>query len=164
MVITMSMESIQEKNVEKDIKKSDSNLVHYKTKLEIKNLNFWYGEKKILYDLNLSLSENEITALIGPSGCGKSTLLRCINRMNDIVPLSIFSGQIIYEKKNIYDKDVDVVALRKKIGMVFQKANPFPMSIFDNVSYGLKIQNIKDKNKIKQIVKESLEKADLWDE
>ena len=146
-------------------KNQDSeNIAKSKEKIKIKDLNFWYGEKKILHDINLVLDDEKITALIGPSGCGKSTLLRCINRMNDIVPLSIFSGQIIYEKKNIYDKDVDVVALRKKIGMVFQKPNPFPMSIFDNVSYGLKIQNIKDREKIKKIVEESLKKADLWDE
>lgn len=155
----------EEKDLEKKKLSDDSkNLVSHKSKLEIKSLNFWYGEKQILYDINIVLSDNEITALIGPSGCGKSTLLRCINRMNDIVPLSIFSGQIMYEGKNIYDSSVDVVNLRKKIGMVFQKPNPFPMSIFDNVAYGLRIQNLSDKDKIKKKVEQSLRKADLWEE
>ena len=134
------------------------------TQIEFKNTNFWYNSKQILFDISLKIYSNKITALIGPSGCGKSTLLRCINRMNDLIPISKIDGKIFYNNENIYEKNIDVIELRKKIGMVFQKPNPFPMSIFDNVAYGLRVQNINDKNKIKQIVKESLEKADLWDE
>jgi len=133
-------------------------------KIEFKDMNFWYSERQILMDINMKIYPKKITALIGPSGCGKSTLLRCINRMNDLISISKVGGKIIYDDKDIYEKDVDVIDLRKKIGMVFQKPNPFPMSIFDNVAYGLRIQNMTDKNKINQIVKESLEKADLWEE
>jgi len=133
-------------------------------KIEFKCINFWYNSKQILADVNLKIFSNKITALIGPSGCGKSTLLRCINRMNDLISISKIRGKIVYNQKNIYEEDTDVIGLRKKIGMVFQKPNPFPMSIFENVAYGLRIHNIKDENKIKQIVKESLEKADLWEE
>ena len=133
-------------------------------KIEFKNINFWYDNKQILFATDLEIYSNKITALIGPSGCGKSTLLRCINRMNDLIPMSKIDGKLLYHNENIYEKNTDVIELRKKIGMVFQKPNPFPMSIADNVAYGLRIQNMKDKGKIKQIVKESLEKADLWDE
>ena len=124
-------------------------------KIEFKDTNFWYNSKQILVGINLKIYSNKITALIGPSGCGKSTLLRCINRMNDLIPISKIDGKLLYNNENIYEKDTDVIELRKEIGMVFQKPNPFPMSIFDNVAYGLRIQNMKDKNKIKQIVKES---------
>jgi len=133
-------------------------------KISIEDLNFWYNSKQILFNIDLKLYSKKITALIGPSGCGKSTLLRCINRMNDLIPISKFDGKIFYNNEDIYEKNTDVIELRKKVGMVFQKPNPFPMSIFDNVAYGLRIQNMTDKNKIKQIVKESLEKADLWEE
>ena len=133
-------------------------------KIEFKCMNFWYNDKQILTDINIKIYPKRVTALIGPSGCGKTTMLRCINRMNDLIPISRISGKILYNNEDIYDKSVDVIDLRKKIGMVFQKPNPFPMSIFDNVAYGLRIQNRRDKNKVKQIVKESLEKADLWDE
>src|SRR3989338_10800728 len=105
-------------------------------KIDLKNINFWYKEKQILFDVNLNIHTNSITALIGPSGCGKSTLLRSINRMNDLIPIARLEGQIIYKSMNIYDSDIDVVELRKNIGMVFQKPNPFPMSIFENVAYG----------------------------
>jgi phosphate transport system ATP-binding protein len=133
-------------------------------KIGIENINFWYGSKQILFDINFDVFSGKITALIGPSGCGKSTLLRCLNRINDLVPYSRLEGSVIFNGKNIYDKDEDAVEIRKKIGMVFQKPNPFPMTVFDNVAYGLRIQNMKDKEKIKEIVKASLEKAELWDE
>jgi phosphate transport system ATP-binding protein len=131
-------------------------------KVDIKKLNFWYGQKQVLFNVDLKVFNKKITSLIGPSGCGKSTLLRCINRMNDLIDSSKLKGKINYNGKDIYN--IDPVELRKKIGMVFQKPNPFPMSIFDNIAYGLKVQNIKNKNKIKKIVRESLEKADLWEE
>ena len=106
------------------------------TKIEFKNTNFWYNSKQILFDINLKIYSNKITALIGPSGCGKSTLLRCINRMNDLIPISKIDGKIFYNNENIYEKNIDVIELRKKIGMVFQKPNPFPisLSIFARVS------------------------------
>ncbi|MEK6873832.1 MAG: phosphate ABC transporter ATP-binding protein PstB [Nanoarchaeota archaeon] len=133
-------------------------------KIKIENLNFWYGEKQILSKVDLNFSENKITALIGPSGCGKSTLLRCMNRMNDLITISKINGNILFNSKNIYNESIDVTELRKKIGMVFQKPNPFPMSIFENVAYGLRVQGIKEKKEIVKIVEESLKKADLWDE
>jgi len=133
-------------------------------KININNLDFWYGKKQILSKINLNIHENKITALIGPSGCGKSTLLRCINRMNDLINTSIINGDIIFNNSNIYHESIDVTELRKKIGMVFQKPNPFPMSIFENVAYGLRVQGIKNKQEVIKIVEESLKRADLWDE
>ena len=132
-------------------------------KIKADNLNFFYGNKQVLFNVNLEISEKKITALIGPSGCGKSTFLRCINRMNDIVDNSRIEGKLIYDEKDVYEYE-NVPELRKKIGMVFQKPNPFPMSIKDNVAYGLKVQGIKNKEKLREIVEESLKKADLWDE
>ena len=133
-------------------------------KIDITNLSFWYDSKQILFDIRLKIITNKITALIGPSGCGKSTLLRCINRMNDIINKSSTKGSIFYNREDIYQKHADVVKLRKKIGMVFQKPNPFPMSIFDNVAYGLRLDNNVTNAEIKRAVKESLKKADLWEE
>jgi phosphate transport system ATP-binding protein len=130
-------------------------------KIESKNLNLWYGEKQALKDINIGIDENKITALIGPSGCGKSTFLRCINRMNDLVSKVRIEGVVLYDGQNIYDKDTDVVEIRKKIGMVFQKPNPFPMSIYDNIAYGPKIHGIKN---IDKIVERSLKDAALWEE
>lgn len=134
------------------------------TKIEFKNVNFWYDKKQTLFDVNFKIPSKRITALIGPSGCGKSTLLRCINRMNDLIKIARIDGKIIYNRKNIYGQDIDVVELRKKIGMVFQKPNPFPMSIFDNVAYGLRLQKIKNKQMIMETVEKSLKEADLWEE
>ncbi|MBU4266011.1 MAG: phosphate ABC transporter ATP-binding protein PstB [Candidatus Altiarchaeales archaeon] len=131
-------------------------------KVEFRGVNFCYNEEQILFNVDFKVPSNRITALIGPSGCGKSTLIRCINRMNEVIPMSRMDGQVLYNKENIYDKHVDVVELRRRIGMVFQKPNPFPMSIFDNVAYGLRLQNVKDKSMIRETVKESLVKADLW--
>jgi phosphate transport system ATP-binding protein len=133
-------------------------------KIKAKKMNFWYGKKQILFDVELNIEEKKITSLIGPSGCGKSTLLRCMNRMNDIIPETKFEGILTYNNKEIYSNEIDVIELRKKIGMVFQKPNPFPMSIFDNVAYGLRVQNNKNKKEISKIVEESLKKADLWEE
>jgi phosphate transport system ATP-binding protein len=135
-----------------------------KNKIEVKNLNLWYGDKPALKDNNLSVKEKRVTALIGPSGCGKSTFVRCINRMNDLIDGVRVTGSVLLDGKNIYDKDVDVVALRKMVGMVFQRPNPFPMSIFDNIAYGPRIHGIKDKDTLRKIVEESLVGAALWGE
>jgi len=132
--------------------------------MESKDVNLWYGEKKALNDINLPVYENNITALIGPSGCGKSTFLRCLNRMNDLISGVKINGKITLDEKNIYDKDVDVVELRKRVGMVFQKPNPFPMSIYDNIAYGPKIHGIKDRNELDEIVEWTLKKSALWDD
>lgn len=125
------------------------------------NLNFWYGEKQALKDISLKIPEKKITALIGPSGCGKSTFLRCLNRMNDLVAKIRIEGQVLYDNIDIYGKDVDVVELRKRIGMVFQKPNPFPMSIYDNIAYGPRIHGQKNVDKI---VERSLKESALWEE
>ena len=132
--------------------------------MDVKDLNLWYGDKQALKNINIPIYEKKITGLIGPSGCGKSTFLRCLNRMNDLIPTVKIDGKILLDGKNIYDKDVDVVELRKRVGMVFQKPNPFPMSIYDNVAYGPKIHGIKDKKKLDEIVEWALKKAALWDE
>jgi phosphate transport system ATP-binding protein len=130
-------------------------------KIESKNLNLWYGEKQALKNINLGVLENKITALIGPSGCGKSTYIRCLNRMNDLIAKVRVEGEVLYEGTNIYGKDVDVVEIRKRIGMVFQKPNPFPMSIYDNTAYGPRIHGAKN---IDKIVERSLKDAALWEE
>ncbi|MCB2292261.1 phosphate ABC transporter ATP-binding protein PstB [Clostridium algoriphilum] len=129
-----------------------------------KNLNLYYGNTQALKNVNINIEKNSVTALIGPSGCGKSTFLRTINRMNDLISSVRIEGEVIYENKNIYDPDYDVIDLRKKIGMVFQKANPFPMSIYDNVAYGPRIHGIKNKKELDEIVENSLKGAVLWDE
>jgi len=131
------------------------------SKIISKNLNLWYGEKHALKNISLEIPEKKITALIGPSGCGKSTFIRCLNRMNDLVANVRVEGEVLYDGTNIYGGDVDVVELRKKIGMVFQKPNPFPMSIFDNVAYGPRIHGMKN---IDKVVEGSLKDAALWEE
>jgi phosphate transport system ATP-binding protein len=131
------------------------------SKIVSRDLNLWYGEKQALKDICLEIPENKITALIGPSGCGKSTFIRCLNRMNDLVANIRIEGQILYDDMDIYGKDVDVVELRKSIGMVFQKPNPFPMSIYDNVAYGPRIHGQKN---IDKIVENSLKDSALWEE
>lgn len=136
----------------------------HRNKIEVKDLNLWYGDKQALSDNNISIKENKVTALIGPSGCGKSTFIRCINRMNDLIDSVRITGSVLLDGKNIYDKDVDVVSLRKRIGMVFQRPNPFPMSIFGNVAYGPRIHGIKNKDTLRKIARESLVNATLWDE
>ncbi|WP_075780260.1 phosphate ABC transporter ATP-binding protein PstB [Marinitoga sp. 1137] len=132
--------------------------------ITVRNFNAWYGVKQALKDVNITIKENKISAIIGPSGCGKSTLLRSINRMNDTIPEYRISGEICFEGKNIYDSKIDLTIYRKKVGMVFQKPVPFPMSIYENVAFGLKIHGVKDKQKIDEIVEISLRKAALWKE
>jgi phosphate transport system ATP-binding protein len=133
-------------------------------KIAVKDLSLYYGEKKALKEISLEIPKNKVTALIGPSGCGKSTFLRCINRMNDLIPDVKITGSMLVEGVDIYDKDVDVVNIRKKIGMVFQKSNPFPKSIYENIAYGPRINGIKDKTELDEIVETSLRKAAIWDE
>ncbi|MDD1758482.1 MAG: phosphate ABC transporter ATP-binding protein PstB [Methanotrichaceae archaeon] len=131
------------------------------SKIISKNLNLWYGQKQALKNINLEIPEKKITALIGPSGCGKSTFIRCLNRMNDLVDGVRIEGEVLYDNINIYSKNIDVVEIRKMIGMVFQKPNPFPMSIRDNVAYGPRIHGMKN---IDQIVERSIKDAALWEE
>ena len=134
------------------------------TILQAKDLNLWYGQNHALKDIAIDIPEHEITALIGPSGCGKSTFLRTINRMNDLIPIVKITGSLTYRDQEIYSKDLDVTNLRKRIGMVFQKPNPFPMSIYDNVAYGPRTHGIRSKAKLDTIVEESLRGAAIWDE
>jgi len=133
-------------------------------KIEVNELNFYYNDFQALIDINLEIKENRVTALIGPSGCGKSTFLRTLNRMNDLIEGSRVDGKVIFDGEDIYNKDTDVVELRKKVGMVFQQPNPFPKSIYDNVAYGPRIHGIKNKNKLDEIVEISLKGAALWDD
>lgn len=133
-------------------------------KIQVNDLSLYYGEKKALKEISMQIPANKVTALIGPSGCGKSTFLRCINRMNDLIPSVSITGQMLVEGVDIYDKNVDVVNIRKKIGMVFQKSNPFPKSIYENIAYGPKINGLKDKTKLDEIVETSLRQAAIWDE
>ena len=133
-------------------------------KLEARNVDVFYGDFKALNDINMKINSNAVTALIGPSGCGKSTYLRLFNRMNDYIDTFSMKGEILIDNIDVYNNDQSVEDLRKKIGMVFQKPNPFPKSIFENVAYGLKIQGIKDKNILKERVEKSLKQAALWDE
>ncbi len=136
-----------------------------KTKINVEDLNLWYGSKHALQNINIDLHKNKITALIGPSGCGKSTFLRCINRMNDLIGTANVEGKIIIDGKNIYDKDVDEVSVRKKIGMVFQQPNPFPKSIYENVAYApLKHGLVKKGRECDKLVEKSLISAGLWEE
>lgn len=131
--------------------------------IQVKNLELFYGDNKALKNINLDIESKKVTALIGPSGCGKSTFLRTLNRMNDLIDNVKITGEIIIGGKNIY-KDIDEIDLRKKVGMVFQKPNPFPMSIYDNVAYGSRIHGIKDKETLDEIVEKSLMGAALWEE
>src|SRR5687767_7334986 len=133
-------------------------------KIEVRNFNFYYGESKVLHDINIDIPERQVTAFIGPSGCGKSTFLRSINRMNDIIPGARAQGRIAIDGQDLYAPSVDVVALRRRIGMVFQKSNPFPKSIFENVAYGLRIGGVRDKRTLDEVVERSLVRAALWDE
>ncbi|MGG0658617.1 phosphate ABC transporter ATP-binding protein PstB [Rummeliibacillus pycnus] len=134
------------------------------TVYQTKNLNLWYGEQQALKDINLDIVENEVTAIIGPSGCGKSTYIKTLNRMVELVPTVRTSGEIIYRERNILDKNYRVEELRTKVGMVFQKPNPFPKSIYDNIAYGPRIHGIKNKKILDEIVEKSLRGAAIWDD
>ena len=134
------------------------------SKISVKDLDLYYGDFKALKNINIEIEPNEITAFIGPSGCGKSTLLRCLNRMNDLVEGCRIEGSVLLDGNNIYGKNVDVNLLRKKVGMVFQKPNPYPMSIYDNIAYGPRTHGIKNTAQLDEIVETSLKNAAIWDE
>lgn len=133
-------------------------------KICTKNLNFFYGDNQVLFDVSLDIPEKSVTALIGPSGCGKSTYLRTLNRMNDIIEGTRHTGDVLLERTDVYAPEIDVVLLRKRVGMVFQKSTPFPKSIFDNVAYGPKVAGLRSRPRLEEIVEESLKRAALWDE
>jgi phosphate transport system ATP-binding protein len=133
-------------------------------KLEVRDFNFYYGDFQALIELNMPIHENQITALIGPSGCGKSTFLRSLNRMNDTISIARAEGEVLLDGKNVYDSDVDVTELRQRIGMVFQRPNPFPQSIYNNVAYGPRVLGLNKNSNLDDMVEESLHGAALWDE
>jgi len=141
--------------------KSENNL---NSIIRTENLNLFYGEFQALIDINVQIPPNRITAIIGPSGCGKSTLLRCFNRMNDIIEGVKITGKVFVNDENIYEKNTDLILLRRKIGMVFQRPNPFPLSIYENIAFGVKIHRLCPKRQIPQVVEESLKKVLLWEE
>ncbi len=130
----------------------------------LQDLNVYYGRKHVLKNINLQIPERAITAIIGPSGCGKSTLIRCLNRMNDLIPDFRMTGRVLFRGQDIYANGLDVASLRRRIGMLFQKPNPFPKSIFENVAYGLRIQGIRDRGRLYEVVERSLRMAGLWEE
>ena len=133
-------------------------------KMSVKDLDLYYGQKQALKNINMDIHSNAITALIGPSGCGKSTFLKTLNRMNDLIDNVRITGQVTLDGEDIFDKNMDVTMLRKRVGMVFQKPNPFPMSVYDNIAYGPRVHGIKNKAKLDEIVEESLRGAAIWDE
>ncbi|HEY4706237.1 MAG TPA: phosphate ABC transporter ATP-binding protein PstB [Thermodesulfobacteriota bacterium] len=135
-----------------------------KDKFTIKDLNFWYGEKQALKHINLAMQDRKVTALIGPSGCGKTTFLRCLNRMHDLYPGNRYHGEILLDGRNILDKGLDLIKLRSKVGMVFQKPTPFPMSIYENIAFGLKLMGVKSKGEVSGRVEKALKDSALWDE
>ncbi|MCC6795214.1 MAG: phosphate ABC transporter ATP-binding protein [Candidatus Hydrogenedentes bacterium] len=138
--------------------------VEFKPKVVARHLSFYYGAVQALFDINLTIPENQVTALIGPSGCGKSTFLRTLNRMNDTIDGTRLEGKITIDNQDIYKNGTDVVTLRKRVGMVFQKSNPFPKSIFENIAYGPKIHGIRNKAVLEELVEQSLKRAGLWEE
>jgi phosphate transport system ATP-binding protein len=151
-------ENISQTQAETGEKKSTSTI------LEIRNLHFSYGENLALKNIDMKIFRNRITALIGPSGCGKSTFLRCLNRMNDLIPGTRVEGEVLLNGKNIYDRDIDPVRLRRNVGMVFQQPNPFPKSIFENVAYGPKMHGVRNRTALREIAERSLQQAALWEE
>lgn len=135
-----------------------------KIKIQANNINFYYGKTHAIKNLSIDIYDNKVTAFIGPSGCGKSTFLRMLNKMNDLVPNTRAEGNLLFEGQNILEKNIDVVGIRKKVGMVFQKPNPFPKTIYQNIAYGLEVNGVKDKNFIREKVEDSLKKSALWNE
>ena len=159
----MTTEEYANSSVDYRLSRDNSSQLGYK--VSVKSLNSWFGEKQALKDINFSVKENTITSLIGPSGCGKTTLIRCLNRMNEMTISATVKGSVYLDDVDIYDTRVDPVTIKRRIGMVFQKPNPFPtMSIYDNVAAGLKLNGVKDKKLIGEIVEDSLKSAALWDE
>jgi phosphate transport system ATP-binding protein len=159
----MTSEEYANSSVDYRLSRDNSSQLGYK--VSVKSLNSWFGAKQALKDINFSVKENTITSLIGPSGCGKTTLIRCLNRMNEMTTSATVKGSVYLDDVDIYDTRVDPVTIKRRIGMVFQKPNPFPtMSIYDNVAAGLKLNGVKDKKLIGEIVEDSLKSAALWDE
>ena len=150
--------------IDRRIRTEDTTPGTERVKISTRNLDFFYGDKQALFDVSMDMPERRVTALIGPSGCGKSTFLRALNRMNDTIDGTRLAGSITIDGVDIYDRNVDVVELRRRVGMVFQKSNPFPKSIFDNVAYGPRIHGLRDKTKLAELVEFSLKRAVLWDE
>jgi phosphate transport system ATP-binding protein len=146
------------------LNRDDKKQGQFETCIKVENLDLFYGQKQALFGVNMEMPRKKVTAYIGPSGCGKSTLLRCINRMNDLVDGVSITGKILLDNDDIYDKSVNVAALRRRVGMVFQKPNPFPKTIYENVAYGLRIQGINDRHILDEVVEKSLRGAALWDE
>ncbi len=144
--------------------RNSNSLANLDTKIKVDNLELFYGDLHALHTININIPRNRITAFIGPSGCGKSTLLRTLNRMNDLVENCRIEGQVILDGENIYDKNTDVNMLRRRVGMVFQNPNPFPMSIYDNIAFGPKTHGVKAKDQLDEIVENALRKAAIWDE
>jgi phosphate transport system ATP-binding protein len=142
----------------------ERDVANLQTCLETRNLNLFYGSTQALFNISVKLPKNQVTAFIGPSGCGKSTLLRCFNRMNDLVDNCRIEGKVLIDDDDLYDRRVNVALLRRRVGMVFQKPNPFPKSIFENVAYGLRIMGVKDKTTLSETVERALRGAALWDE
>ncbi|MDD5021652.1 MAG: phosphate ABC transporter ATP-binding protein PstB [Endomicrobiaceae bacterium] len=138
--------------------------INNKIKIQANDVNFYYGKTHAIKNLGIDIYDNKVTAFIGPSGCGKSTFLRMLNKMNDLVPNTKAEGSLLFEGQNILEKNIDVVGIRKKVGMVFQKPNPFPKTIYQNIAYGLEVNGIKDKNFIREKVEDSLKKSALWNE
>jgi phosphate transport system ATP-binding protein len=160
-------ESIEDKQIVVETIEDKNALVQSteRYKVRIENVNVWYGSKKAIKDINLNVKDNTVTAFIGPSGCGKTTLLRCLNRLHELTPSARTEGRVVLDGINIYERSIDPVMIRRRIGMVFQKPNPFPaMSIFDNVAAGLKLNGLTKKSIVREIVEESLKQAVLWDE
>lgn len=159
---------LEEKTGKKETEKNNNYMIDKNEttpfKIIAESLNFYYGDKQALIDINIKILKNSVMALIGPSGCGKSTFLRCLNRMNDIIPNTRATGDIKLDGVSIMGNNYDVIELRRSVGMVFQKSNPFPKSIFENIAYGLRINGIKDRYIIEKAVEDSLKKAGLWDE
>ncbi len=161
----MLFQSLLEKNLELNFNIWSVTMgKNKKTKMEVKNLNLRYDKNQALIDVSMPVYKNKATAIIGPSGCGKSTLIRCFNRMNDVIDKCRIKGSVLLEDHDIYNKKTDVVEIRKRIGMVFQKPNPFPKSIFENIAYGCRIAGIRNKKELKKIVEKSLKEAALWGE
>jgi phosphate transport system ATP-binding protein len=158
-------EAIHDRLLKVEPSKKDRDYDHVLYKVSIRNLDGWFGTKQVLKNINLDIKSNVATAIIGPSGCGKTTLIRCLNRMHEMTPGATAKGRVMIDDIDIYDKAVDPVIIKRRVGMVFQKPNPFPtMSVYDNVAAGLKLNGIKDKRLINDIVEESLKGAALWDE
>lgn len=147
-----------------NLKKADGDVSSLDTCLEVKHLSLFYGDKQVLKSISITIPKKKVTAFIGPSGCGKSTLLRCFNRMNDLIDVVRIEGEILIDGENIHDKSVNVADLRRRVGMVFQKPNPFPKSVYENVAYGLRIQGVKNRALLDEAVEKSLKGAALWHE